>query len=169
MKTKMAISYLSLGSNIGDRLDYLMRATKLLSEHNDIAVLKTSSVYETAAWGLENQADFYNIVLEIETNLSPKPLLKACQEIEIQLERERLIHWGPRTIDIDILLYENVELKEESLTIPHKYLLDRSFATIPLAEIAPDKRVKDVKISTVATNHSKLEDKCLKTAFKIEI
>ena len=169
MKTKMAISYLSLGSNIDCRLGYLTKACKLLNEHKDIAILKISSVYETAAWGLENQADFYNIALEIQTSLPPKALLTACQEIETQLERKRVIHWGPRTIDIDILLYENVELNEESLTIPHKYLLDRPHATIPLAEIAPDKQVKNIKISTVATHHTKLKDKCAKATVKVEI
>ena len=169
MKTKMATSFLSLGSNTGDRLGYLRQATKLLNEHKDIAVAKISSVYETAPWGLENQADFYNIALEIKTSLPPKALLAACQEIETKLERSRTVHWGPRTIDIDILLYEDIELEEESLTIPHKYLLERPFVTIPLFEIAPDKQVKGVKISTIATRHSKLEDKCLKSTFKVEI
>jgi len=165
----MATSYLSLGSNIGDRLDYLTKATKLLNAHKNIIVVKISSVYETAAWGLENQAAFYNIVLEIETNLPPKELLEACQKIEIELKRTREIHWGPRTIDIDILLYGNIELNEKSLTIPHKYLLERPFATIPLTEIAPDKQVKDIKVSTVAKQHSKLEENCLKKAYKIEV
>lgn len=163
------IAYLSLGSNIGDRLDYLTQATKLLNEHPDITVVKISSVYETAAWGLEDQADFYNIVLEIETSLSPKALLGASQGIESALDRTRVIHWGPRTIDIDILLYEDVEIREESLTIPHKYLFERPFVTIPLAEIAPDKQVNDVKISTVAKDHFKLGDKCLQVVCKVEI
>jgi len=163
-----AISYLSLGSNIGDKLDYLQQATRLLREHEAITVVKVSSVYETAAWGLRGQADFYNIVLEIKTSLLPKELLEACQEIENELERVREIHWGPRTIDIDILLYENVVLNEKSLTIPHKYLLERPFVTIPLSEIAPKLQVKDVKISTVAKHHSMLEDKCLRVECKIK-
>jgi len=162
-------AYLSLGSNIGDRLGYLTQATKLLNEHLDITVVKISSVYETAAWGLEKQADFYNIVLEIETNLLPQGLLEACQKIENTLERTRTIHWGPRTIDIDILLYEDIEIEENYLTIPHKYLLERPFTTIPLAEIAPDAQVKDIKISTIAAHHSKLGDKCLKTTCKVDI
>jgi len=131
--------------------------------------MKISSVYETTAWGLENQADFYNLALEIKTSLPPDELLSTCQDIEIKLARTREILWGPRTIDIDILLYENVKLSGQSLTIPHKYLLERSFVTIPLAEIAPDEQVKGVKISTVAKRHSKLESKCLKTAYKVEI
>ena len=163
------IAHLSLGSNIGNRLGYLTQATKLLNVYTNINVTKISSVYETAAWGLENQDDFYNIVLEIKTSLPPKDLLIACQKIESELERTRVIHWGPRTIDIDILLYENMELRQESLTIPHKYILDRPFVTIPLTEIAADAQVNDIKISTVAKKHSKLADKCLKTQHKIEI
>ena len=165
----MKVAYLSLGSNIGDRLGYLNQATKLLNEHVDINVMKISSVYETAAWGFVDQDDFYNIVLEIETKLLPKDLLEVCQKIENKSERTRKKHWRPRTLDIDILLYEDVEFKEKSLILPHEYMLDRPFVTIPLAEIAPEKRVKSVKISTVAKQHSKLEDKCLKTTYKIEI
>ena len=157
-----ATSYLSLGSNIGDRLEYLSQAVRLLNELETISVVNVSSVYETAAWGLVNQPDFYNIVLEITTNLSPKRLLTECQKIEQTLDRTRAIHWGPRTIDIDILLYEKVELNDESLTIPHKYLLKRPFVTIPLAEIAPDIEVKKTKISTIAKHHSQLEEKCQK-------
>ena len=163
------VAYLSLGSNIGDRLGYLTQATKRLNEHARITVVKISSVYETAAWGLVDQADFYNIALKIATSLMPMDLLVVCQGIEAELERTRTIHWGPRTIDIDILLYEGVELGEECLTIPHKYLLERPFVTIPLAEIVPDERVKGVEISTVATNHVKLKDKCLRTEHQIKI
>lgn len=163
------IAYLSLGSNIDDRLGYLTKATKLLNEHINIHVKKISSVYETTAWGLENQNDFYNIVLEIKTNLSPKDLLSVCQKIEDELGRTREIHWGPRTLDIDILLYENIKLKEENLTIPHQYILERPFVTTPLAEIAPNKWVNGIKISTVAKQHSKIENKCFKTMYKIEI
>jgi len=157
------LAYLSLGSNIDDRLDYLKQATKLLNAHTGIEILKTSSVYETTAWGLEEQDDFYNIALEISTNLSPMDLLVACQKIEDKLERIREIHWGPRTIDIDILLYEEVEINEEALTIPHKYLLERPFVTIPLAEIAPGRKVKGMNISIVADEHLKrMKGKCLK-------
>jgi len=165
----MLIAYLSLGSNIGDRLDYLTQATRLLNEHADINVTKISSVYETAAWGLEDQKEFYNIVLEIETNLPPKCLLEVCQAIEDELERTREIHWGPRTLDIDILLYEDIELEDERLTIPHKYLLERPFVTIPLAEIAPDISIKDTDILEVAVEHRKLEKKLLRMEFAVLI
>jgi len=165
----MKVAYLSLGSNMGDRLGYLTQATQSLDEHSNITVVKISSVYETAAWGLEEQADFYNIVLEIETSLLPKDLLEVCQKIESELERTHEIHWGPRTLDIDILLYDDVEIREENLTIPHKYILDRPFVTIPLTEIAPVKRVNGMEVFTVAKDHFMLEDKCLKTEYKIVI
>lgn len=158
----MKVAYLSLGSNIGNRLDYLKQATRRLNEHPNITVIKTSSIYETVAWGLKDQADFYNLALELTTTLSPMALLEVCQQIEQELKRTRKIQWGPRTIDIDILLYEGVTLGEQSLTIPHKYLLDRPFVTIPLAEIAPDEQVEGVKIATVAKRHAKLKDKCVK-------
>lgn len=150
-------AYLSLGSNIGDRLAYLTQATKRLNQHSAITVKKISSIYETAAWGLENQADFYNAVVEITTTLSPHDLLVACQKIELELDRTREIHWGPRTIDIDILLYQNIKITSDVLTIPHQYLLERSFVTTPLLEIAPDIVINNVKVATVAN-----ADSCVK-------
>ena len=161
--------YLSLGSNIGDRLEYLKQATKRLAEHDAIDVINCSSIYETTAWGVEDQADFYNSALTIKTNLKPKELLSVCQKIEFALDRTREFHWGPRTIDIDILLYEGVEMEEEELTIPHKYLFERPFVTIPLAEIAFDECVKGTKISTVARRHAREEAKCLKVMGKKEL
>jgi len=167
-KTNQAkTAYLSLGSNLGDRLHYLANATKRLNQQENIQLMKTSAVYETAAWGFEDQDDFYNIVAEIKTTLTPEKLLTACQEIENQLDRTREIHWGPRTIDIDILLYQDVTLNQKSLTIPHKYLLERPFVTIPLAEIAPEIELNGIKIATVANHHLELDDKCLKTAHKL--
>ena len=163
----MKIAYLSLGSNIDDRLRFLTQATRLLNDHLSINVVKTSSIYVTDAWGLENQADFYNLVLEVETSLKPTALLKACQKIEHELERTRKIRWGPRTIDIDILLYEGVEIKEELLTIPHFYMLERAFVTIPLHEIAPDLIILGIKLADVVKKHSKFADKCLKTEYNI--
>lgn len=155
-------AYLSLGSNMGDRLTYLKQAIENLNNHPAIKVEKTSSIYETAAWGLKEQPDFYNLVLKVKTSLPAEGLLNACQKIESELERTRLIHWGPRTIDIDILLYEDIEMKEDDLTIPHKYLLERPFVTIPLAEIAPDIYVKETHISTLAKVHKQSDEKCLK-------
>ena len=148
-------AYLSLGSNIGNRLEYLQKATDLLNGHPEITIIQSSSIYETAAWGLTEQNDFYNLVLEVETTLPPKDLLQACQEIELKLGRLREIHWGPRTIDIDILTYGDLIIDQPNLTIPHKYLLERPFVTIPLAEIAPSLSVKGFNIVDIAKMHKK--------------
>lgn len=132
------IIYLSLGSNIGNRLEYLQAAVTSLNTHSDIDVTDVSSVYETPAWGFELQDDFYNIVLKAKTTLPPLDLLTICQSTESELLRKRVVRWGPRTIDIDILLYSNVVMDSPDLTIPHPLMMERSFVTIPLAEINPD-------------------------------
>lgn len=97
--------YLSLGSNMGDRQGYLQRAVEALKQLTDTEVETVSSYYETAAWGLTDQADFLNLALALETQLPAESLLSACQAIEKDLDRVRHEHWGPRTVDIDILLY----------------------------------------------------------------
>ena len=96
--------YLSLGSNMGDRQGYLQRAVEALKQLPETKVEAVSSFYETAAWGLTNQADFLNLALALETQLQAERLLSACQGIEKDLDRVRHEHWGPRTVDIDILL-----------------------------------------------------------------
>jgi len=147
---------------------YLKQAVQQLNEQPEIQVEKISSIYESAAWGLKEQNDFYNLVLKLTTCLLPEGLLDVCQKIESELERVRLIHWGPRTIDIDILLYENLEIETDHLTIPHKYLLERPFVTIPLVEIAPCILVKGYTVSSIAKKHEKLAEKCLKITSTIE-
>jgi len=134
----MAKVYLGLGSNIGNRKTYLRAAIRLLKKHKDIDVKKVSSIYETEPEGYVEQRKFYNLVLEIETSLSPGELLKICNFIEYLLKRKREIKWGPRTIDLDILLYGELEVEEENLEIPHPLMCKRSFVLVPLLEIAPD-------------------------------
>lgn len=168
MKTQMETSYLSLGSNIGDRLDFLTQACQKLNEHENIIVTKISAVYETKAWGLKNQADYYNIAAQITTNLEPYQLLDACQKIEQSLHRIRTLHWGPRTIDIDILLYGAVKIKEPQLTIPHPYMLQREFVTLPLNEIVPDLSISGFVISDLVKNFSE-HSTCVKTPHQIEL
>ncbi len=130
--------YLSLGSNIGDRKSYLDRAIKSLNNLEETTVTTVSSFYETPAWGKTDQADFLNCCCELETQLVPQALLSACQKIEKDLNRVRHEHWGPRTIDIDILLFGDGVINEENLKIPHPYMLERTFVLVPLEEIAPD-------------------------------
>ena len=130
-------AFLGLGSNLGDRAHYLEEAVSALSS----PVLKieaTSRIYETEPWGLLDQPLYWNLVIKIETSLEPLELLHVCQEIERQLGRERKQHWGPRTIDIDLLIYDNIVSDSEELILPHPYLEERAFVLVPLREIAPE-------------------------------
>lgn len=134
----MNLSYIALGTNIEPREDYLKQALELLANHEDITIDKQSSIYETAPVGYLDQAHFLNMVIRIQTSLNPIQLLDACQEIERQLGRERTIHNGPRTIDLDILAYNKENIQTDRLTIPHPRMGDRAFVLVPLGEIAPD-------------------------------
>lgn len=129
--------FLGLGSNIGDRKKFLQKAIVLLEKQN-IQVLQKSSVYETQPVGALPQPDFLNMVIQISTDLSPEDLLTICLDIEQKLGRIRDTRFGPRTIDLDILLYGDRILRSNFLAIPHPHMLERKFVLIPLAEIAPD-------------------------------
>lgn len=135
----MAKAFLSIGTNIGERLDNLNSAVSGLAAVEQIKIIQVSSVYETDAVGYEEQAAFLNIVVEIETSFAPVELLDFCLALELELGRVRLFKWGPRLIDIDILLYEDVKLDTEKLKIPHPYMKERAFVMIPLIEISLDK------------------------------
>lgn len=130
-------SYLSLGSNMGDRLKMLKQAVRLLMEHPGVDVRKISSLYETDPIGFIEQSAFLNMVVYLQTDLSALELLDLCQEIERELNRKREIRWGPRTIDLDILLYNHDALNTERLTIPHPRMHERAFVLVPLLEIDP--------------------------------
>jgi len=130
-------AFLGLGSNLGDRAHYLGEAISALRGLL-VKVEATSQIYETEPWGLMEQPLYWNQVIEIETLLEPLELLHVCQAIEHQLGRERKIHWGPRTIDIDLLIYDNVVSESEELILPHPYLEERAFVLAPLREIAPE-------------------------------
>jgi 2-amino-4-hydroxy-6-hydroxymethyldihydropteridine diphosphokinase len=128
---------LSLGSNVGNRLQHLQDARHLLEE-NGCAILKQSSVYETEAWGNMEQAAFYNEVVEIETELTVQELMEKILDIEKSLGRIRNEKWAPRTIDIDILFFNDDVIHSPHLTIPHSHLHERKFVLVPLNEILPD-------------------------------
>ena len=129
--------YLSLGSNLGDKANYLKEAYKLLGENPQIRVTGKSSLYETEPVGYTEQDFFLNGVIEIETSLEPNALLSITRNIENQLGRKRTIHWGPRTIDIDILTFNEEVINEPELIIPHREMHRRRFVLIPLAELNP--------------------------------
>ena len=130
-------TYLLLGSNEGNRMDWMQQAIQQL---NDMAgaVVVQSRVYQTAAWGLEDQPDFLNMAICMKTTLSPQELLKQIQQVEQNLGRQRTLKWGQRTLDIDILFYNHDVINDPQLTIPHPLLQERRFALSPLADIAPD-------------------------------
>lgn len=135
----MAIAYISLGSNLGRKKANIRRAVKLLGKKKDVKILKVSSLYETEPVGYVKQDWFVNAVLKAETNLSPRQLLTILKDIEKKLKRKkRLIRWGPRTIDLDILLYDNLRLKTKDLVIPHPEMHKRAFVLIPLMELEPN-------------------------------
>ncbi len=133
----MKTAYLLLGSNEGNRTEWLKRAIALIDEGCG-AIMKQSAVYETAAWGITAQPDFLNMVVEVETDLAPADLLACVLHVENQLGRKRDVKWGPRTIDIDILLYGSEIIDQPELKVPHPYLQERRFTLAPLAELAPD-------------------------------
>jgi 2-amino-4-hydroxy-6-hydroxymethyldihydropteridine diphosphokinase len=132
----MPITYLALGTNLGERRANLQRAVAALPP--EVRPLSQSPVYETPAWGYEDQAPFLNMVLKAETELEPQALLAHLKRLEAGLGRTPSFRWGPRLIDIDILLYDALVLDTPDLTIPHARLHERAFVLVPLADLAPD-------------------------------
>jgi 2-amino-4-hydroxy-6-hydroxymethyldihydropteridine diphosphokinase len=137
IRTKMAITYLLLGSNLGKREKNLETACKYVEDRIG-KVLKKSKIYQTEPWGERDQEDFLNQALEVDTKLKPKKILEKVGEIEGLMDREETYKWGPREIDIDILTYGDEMISEMDLTIPHPFIHERKFTLIPLSEIAPD-------------------------------
>ncbi|WP_414045468.1 2-amino-4-hydroxy-6-hydroxymethyldihydropteridine diphosphokinase [Macrococcus equi] len=134
----MTTVYISFGSNMGDREQQISDALNLLDNVRDTSVKCVSSLYETAPVGGVEQDDFLNGIAEITTQLSPLELLDEIQAIELKLNRVRKIHWGPRTIDLDIVLFGAEVIDSEHLKIPHPFMHERSFVLIPLNEVAPN-------------------------------
>jgi len=133
----MPTAYLLLGSNLGDRAATLRVAVEYLNETAG-TVTATSSLYQTAAWGLEDQPAFLNQAVRLQTSLPPHYLLDACLATEQRARRERRTRWGARTLDVDILLYDDLVLNAPSLIVPHPRLPERRFALVPLTEIAAE-------------------------------
>ena len=142
----MLKAFLSLGSNMGDRLEYLSKAIDKIAEIQGCNILNKSRVYETEPWGYENQEAFLNLCISIETSLSPYELLESLQTIELELDRVRKIHWGPRTIDIDILLFDDIICEDDKLTIPHPRMSERAFVLIPLYDIEKNLIIDGIKL-----------------------
>lgn len=134
----MSKAYLGIGTNIGDKRANIEKSIELLDKHPQVEVTKVSSYYETEPVGFTEQDWFQNIALEVETALEPLDLLALCNQIEKDLGRERIIRWGPRIIDVDILTYEGFTSGTEKLTVPHPRMHERSFVMVPLYEIIQD-------------------------------
>ncbi|NMF00120.1 2-amino-4-hydroxy-6-hydroxymethyldihydropteridine diphosphokinase [Aneurinibacillus aneurinilyticus] len=163
MHNRLNRAFLGLGSNIGDRKYTLGRAVHLIHQVTEIEVLQSSSLYETDPVGYTEQDVFLNIAIEIETSLPPEELLTHMQRIETLLGRTRMIRWGPRTLDIDILLYGHEYIHHGDLQVPHPRMMERAFVLVPLAEIAPEapiayKTGEEVRYTSVEDALEKLED-----------
>ena len=132
-------AWLGLGGNVGDVLANLRGAMTILRDDETVKIIAISSIYQTPPWGIKDQPAFLNICVEILTNVMAEDLLKLCNRAEHELKRERIIKWGPRTIDIDILLLEEGAFKSAALEIPHPRITQRAFVLVPLTEIAGER------------------------------
>jgi 2-amino-4-hydroxy-6-hydroxymethyldihydropteridine diphosphokinase len=133
----MALAFIGLGGNIGDTKQLIKDAIVCLAQHPELRILTRSCMYQSAPVDAEGD-DFINAVISLETNLSPEELLRICQQVEQSFGRERPYLNAPRTLDLDVLAYDQLAIHNEALTIPHPRMIERSFVLYPLLEIAPD-------------------------------
>ncbi|MBW6419927.1 2-amino-4-hydroxy-6-hydroxymethyldihydropteridine diphosphokinase [Rhizobium sp. XQZ8] len=138
----MEIAALGLGGNIGDPRSAMAEALRQLDLRYDCRVVAVSKLYSTPPWGKTDQADFFNCCALVETSLPPEELLDVCLSIERGMKRVRIERWGPRTIDIDILVYGALKQVTDKLEIPHPRMTERGFVMMPLSDIAPDMQVR---------------------------
>jgi 2-amino-4-hydroxy-6-hydroxymethyldihydropteridine diphosphokinase len=134
----MACVYLGFGSNLGDRKKHILTAMGLLHRTDGVSIVTHSSLFETEPEGETDQPMFLNAAAEVETELSPRELLELIRKVEKRIGRTPTYRWGPREIDIDILLYDDLVIDEEGLTVPHPRMHERAFVLAPLFEIAPN-------------------------------
>jgi 2-amino-4-hydroxy-6-hydroxymethyldihydropteridine pyrophosphokinase len=134
----MATAYIALGANLGDPVQTLKDAILHLSGLSQLQFLRSSSLYTSTPMGPSDQPDYVNAVCRAETDLAPLELLDLLQAVENQFGRQRIKHWGPRTLDLDLLLYDDQVINEPRLCVPHPGMTERDFVLIPLAELAPE-------------------------------
>ncbi|WP_027356279.1 2-amino-4-hydroxy-6-hydroxymethyldihydropteridine diphosphokinase [Desulfofundulus thermocisternus] len=132
------VAYIGLGSNMGGKKANLKAALELLGRVPGVKILRVAPFYRTEPVGYTDQDWFVNTVAEVETTLSPRELLAACLEVENRLGRVRGVRWGPRVIDLDLLLYNGQVIDEPDLVVPHPLMHERAFVLVPLADLAPD-------------------------------
>jgi len=144
----MAEAFLALGGNLGDVRTAFANAVAMLCGDGAVTLKARSSDYRTPPWGVTDQPPFLNAVITVTTSLSPHELLTRALDCEHALGRDRANerHWGPRPIDIDILAYDDVELHDPDLTLPHPHLFERAFVLLPLAEIAPERVIGGIRV-----------------------
>lgn len=142
----MTVAYIGIGSNMGNKEENINEALDRLGNYPGIKLLRAASLYETAPWGNLDQDWFLNTVAEIDTNLPPLDLLQALLEIEKYLGRTREVVWGPRTMDLDLLLYGQEKIDLPQLQVPHPRLTERAFVLVPLAELCPDMVLPEGKL-----------------------
>ncbi|SDX84141.1 2-amino-4-hydroxy-6-hydroxymethyldihydropteridinediphosphokinase [Paenibacillus sp. CF384] len=148
--TDEANAYIALGANVGDRQQRLRDALHLLDSHPAITVVRASAIYETDPVGYTDQPAFLNMAAALRTSLEPHELLYAMLAMEQQLGRKRDIRWGPRTIDLDLLLYEGVTLAEEELILPHPRMMERSFVLVPLSDVMAEEHSLQKQVKEIA-------------------
>ncbi|MDH2926995.1 2-amino-4-hydroxy-6-hydroxymethyldihydropteridine diphosphokinase [Lonepinella koalarum] len=154
----MAIAYIALGSNLNQPVQQLDSALNAMANLPQTQILAVSSFYCSKPLGPQDQPDYINAVAKIETTLEPIALLDALQQIELEQGRVRLRHWGERTLDLDILLYDQLVIKSERLTIPHYDMHNREFVIVPLYEIAPELTLSSgEKISELINNFKNIQ------------
>jgi 2-amino-4-hydroxy-6-hydroxymethyldihydropteridine diphosphokinase len=144
----MTEALIALGGNLGDARETLARAIAMLCESGEVRLLARSSDYQTPPWGVEDQPPFVNLCIAVDTTLAAQALLARAHAIEHAFGRDRAREqrWGPRTLDIDILSYDDLVLNEPELTLPHPRLFERAFVLVPLAEIAPDLLIAGIRV-----------------------
>jgi len=149
----MAMVFIALGGNLGDVRATFANALEMLCDGVETRLVARSASYMTPPWGVEDQPPFINCCASIETRLSPHDLLARVQEIERAFGRDRASErrWGPRTLDIDILTYDDLVTETQDLTLPHPRLLERAFVLVPLADIAPERTIAGVRVRDALT------------------
>jgi len=150
MTVTMAEAFIALGGNVGDVRSSFGRAIALLCDGAAVRLTARSSDYRTPPWGLTDQPPFVNAVIAVTTSLSPHELLARAEKCERAIGRDRTLErrWGPRSIDIDLLAYDDLVLNDPDLILPHPHLFERAFVLVPLAEIAPERVIAGVRVRT---------------------
>jgi len=142
----MTRAFVAIGTNVGDRQANVDAALSGLARLRDSRVRRASRLYESEPLGPAGQDAYYNLVAEIETDLGPRDLLDGCKAVERDMGRVKTVRWGPRVIDLDILLFGDASVDEPGLRVPHPEMLNRSFVLVPLAELAPDAEIAGARV-----------------------